>query len=333
MYYREMAEKNNCINNRYIINEYLGRGGFSKVMKCYDQLRNCQVALKMISDKGFDDRREIEIMKILASATDPRANIAIKYLDSFTFNKRDYMVIELGGINLYDFLYDNREIPYSLSFIRSVARQTVQFLSYLHSRGIIHCDIKPENIMLKKDDYEVVTITDDTCANPDIVKYQHTRVPIHDEIKVIDFGLATFSENRLHFSTVGTRPYCSPEMLLQDGWSYATDLWSVGCTLLEMYIGYQIFTGKSEREQLLKMEMVLGKFPHILSHDSHYFSKSGYVICETPHNFDPSPLHRLIDHSRHPQFLDFCTQLLCLNPEKRITCTNALNHPFLNYID
>ncbi|ELP84489.1 dual specificity protein kinase CLK2, putative [Entamoeba invadens IP1] len=322
------------INERYVVQDYLGKGGFSRVMKCFDNRLCISLALKMINDKGFDDRREIEIMKIVSSSPDSRAQVAIKYLDSFRYDHRDYVVIELAGVNLYDFLFNNRDIPFSLSFIRSVAKQLLLFLSFLHSKGIIHCDIKPENIMLKNDAYDIVTISDDTCADPESVSV----FPKHEEIKVIDFGLATFSDNRLHFSTVGTRPYCSPEMILQNGWTYATDLWSVGCTLLEMYLGHQIFNGKNEREQLLKMEIVLGKFPQTVASDSHYFSRAGYVNCQGS-NYDKKidesihPLHRIIDHARHPQFLNFCAGLLDLDPEKRLTCVEALNHPFLNFVD
>ena len=108
---------------------------------------------------------------------------------------------------------------------------------------------------------------------------------------MIDFGLATYSDKRLHYSILGTRPYRSPEMILQKGWSYETDIWSVGCTLLELYCGYQVFNSKTTREQLLKFETVLGKLPKMYSENERYFSHAGYVICEMHRDFDAIPLH------------------------------------------
>ncbi|KAL7719871.1 Dual specificity protein kinase CLK1 [Entamoeba marina] len=307
-----MSEKV-LINHRYSDDDFLGRGGFSKVMKCYDHLTKSYVALKVIKE-GSDDIREVEIMRMLTNSKDSRSRIGIKYYDSFTYNHRDYVVLELAGCNLHEFFYSNREIPYSIDFIRKIAKQLLEFLSYLHSCGVIHCDIKPENILLADDHYVVENINGLNCSNPH--SFQHTRIPYRSDIKVIDFGLATFGDNRKHYSVLGTRPYRSPEMLLSVGWSYATDVWSVGCTLAEMYIGHQIFNARTKREQLLKIEILLGKFPTTLNKDSHYFSKAGYVICDPHRDFEAMPLHRQINHEKHDLFLDF-----------------SLRHPFLTYYD
>ena len=326
---------NQLINGRYKVDNYLGFGGFSKVVKCFDTYSNITVALKMISDKTYDDRLEISIMKQISNSEDKRSKIAIQYFDSFQLNERHYVVLEYGGISLYDFMRQNNKIPFSLSFIRNVAKQSLEFLSFLHSIGIIHCDIKPENIMLKNEKYKEVTLSEATCAQMNHIDSRlKTRIPIQDDIKFIDFGLACYGTDKVHTKRIGTRPYYSPEMILERGWSYGVDIWSIGCTLLELYTGIQPFCADDDRDQLLKMELVLGKFPSVLSERSKLFSNAGFVNCPKPH-FDVAvePLHRLINHSQHPQFLDFIRQLLECDPNKRISCEDALKHPFINFVD
>ena len=92
--------------------------------------------------------------------------IAINYIDSFRYSHHDYLVLELAGRNLHEFFYENREIPYSMSFIRSVTKQLLTFLSFFHGQGLIHCDIKPENILLEDDAYKIELVNDMNCANP-----------------------------------------------------------------------------------------------------------------------------------------------------------------------
>lgn len=80
------------------------------------------------------------------------------------------------------------------------------------------------------------------------------------DVKLIDFGTATF-EHEYHSRIVSTRHYRAPEILLEHGWSYPCDIWSIGCLLIELYIGHPLFLTHNDLEHLAMMERMLGPFP------------------------------------------------------------------------
>jgi dual-specificity kinase len=80
------------------------------------------------------------------------------------------------------------------------------------------------------------------------------------DIKLIDFGTAAFSHG-YHSRVVTTRHYRAPEILLGHGWSYACDIWSIGCLLIELYTGHPLFLTHDNLEHIAMMERVLGPFP------------------------------------------------------------------------
>ena len=77
------------------------------------------------------------------------------------------------------------------------------------------------------------------------------------EIRLIDFGLATF-QNEYHSPIVSTRCYRAPEIILGLGWSFPCDIWSVGCILVELLTGYALFDTRDDLEHLAMMEAVVG---------------------------------------------------------------------------
>jgi dual specificity tyrosine-phosphorylation-regulated kinase 2/3/4 len=91
----------------------------------------------------------------------------------------------------------------------------------MRDENIIHCDMKPENILLKSKD--------------------------KSGIKVIDFGSSCFSDQRI-YTYIQSRFYRAPEIMLGIPFTTAIDMWSVGCILIELYIGVPIFPGESEFE-------------------------------------------------------------------------------------
>lgn len=75
------------------------------------------------------------------------------------------------------------------------------------------------------------------------------------EIRLIDFGSATF-DDEYHSSVVSTRHYRAPEIILNLGWSFACDIWSIGCILVEFYTGDALFQTHDNLEHLAMMESV-----------------------------------------------------------------------------
>ena len=91
----------------------------------------------------------------------------------------------------------------------------------MQKRKIIHWDLKPENILLK--------------------------APNKSAIKVIDLGSACFTDERL-YTYIQSRFYRAPEIILGIPYTTAIDMWSFGCIIVELYIGYPLFPGESETE-------------------------------------------------------------------------------------
>jgi serine/threonine protein kinase len=107
-------------------------------------------------------------------------------------------------------------------------------LRLLQKENIIHCDLKPENVLLKQRG--------------------------SSSIKVIDFGSSCYTNQRV-YTYIQSRFYRSPEVIL--GLTYGTpiDMWSLGCILAELYTGYPLFPGENEVEQLACLMEVLGPPP------------------------------------------------------------------------
>ena len=127
----------------------------------------------------------------------------------------------------------------------------------LHDLNLIHTDLKPENILLVNSTYQTFTYnrqipTSSTAAQRSA---RQRRVLLDTEIRLIDFGSATFEEE-YHSTVVSTRHYRAPEIILNLGWSYPCDIWSIGCILVEFYTGDALFQTHDNLEHLAMMEAV-----------------------------------------------------------------------------
>ena len=124
---------------------------------------------------------------------------------------------ELLSYNLYDLLLPHKVSRVSLNLIGKFGKQIIASLYVLAEARIIHCDLKPENILL--------------------------RHPKRSAIKVIDFGSAS-RQNVVHLHSIALLP--APEVILGVKYTVAIDMWSLGCTLMEMHTGEPLFGGQNE---------------------------------------------------------------------------------------
>jgi serine/threonine protein kinase len=159
-------------------------------------------------------------------------------LDFFYFREHLFIVGELLKDNLYEFQRFTAETGGDNYFheanLRKIARQILEALDFVHSLGLIHCDVKPENILIKS----------------------FSKV----EVKLIDFGSSCFATDTLT-TYVQSRAYRAPEVILGCEYGPAIDIWSLGCVLAELLTGRVLFENASLAHLLCKMSAVRGPFP------------------------------------------------------------------------
>ncbi len=215
------------VADQYRIEREVGVGTFGRVLECLDLKRfsrsgrrdrqNSIVAIKIVRNV----KRYYESALIEADIVDDVnrrggrgvSHCAVMY-DAFTFSGHYCMVFERLGPSLYDFQKRQKYQPFPLMCVRDFAKQLLETLEFLHSFRLIHTDLKPENILL---------------VNGREVNYKGQCIPESTRIKVIDFGGATY-DNEKKSSVVNTRQYRAPEVILGVGWSMPSDLWSIGKT-------------------------------------------------------------------------------------------------------
>ena len=146
--------------NKYICLKYLGKGTFSRVWLVYDLVTETFLSMKMVYSKYSEEaEHEVEMYKCLGL----KYQHVTKFYDSFTFNNQVCIVTELMGICMLDFIKkyldikekgkhwyekNNEEDSLPIEIIRKIFRQLFMGLHELHSKQIVHTDIKPENVML-----------------------------------------------------------------------------------------------------------------------------------------------------------------------------------------
>jgi len=170
-------------------------------------------------------------------------------------------------------------------------------------------------------------------------------MPKSTKIKVIDLGSATFNEHH-HSTIVSTRHYRAPEVILQLGWSYPCDIWSIGCILVELFTGEALFQTHHNIEHLAMMDKVLGTLPPSLlqnvkpTNPTRKFLKlpdcnelDWPAQCKSDRSRRKihymKSLDELLDKEKNPEFYDLIRKCLIYTPDERITAKEAMQHPFL----
>ena len=206
------------LDGRYEIHELLGVGGMAYVYKAYDNIEKRWVAIKILKEElaGNSDflRRFRNESKAIAVLSHP--NIVKVYDVSFG-DRIQYIVMEyIDGITLKQYIEQQGEIKWREALYFTV--QILRALQHAHEKGIIHRDIKPQNIMLLAD----------------------------GSIKMMDFGIARFSRAQsqtVSDKAIGSVHYISPEQAKGERTDARTDIYSVGVMLYEMLSGRLPFDG------------------------------------------------------------------------------------------
>ena len=224
--------------NRYLILDVLGQGTFGQVVKCQNLRTQEVVAVKVIKNKTAyfnQSMMEVSVLDLLNQKLDKNDDHHLLRLkDTFIHRQHLCLCFELLSVNLYELIKQNQFRGLSTTLVRVFAQQLLNGLTLLNKARLIHCDLKPENILLK-----------------------NLESPI---IKIIDFGSAC-DERQTVYTYIQSRFYRSPEVLLGLPYSSAIDMWSLGCIVVELFLGLPLFPGSSEYNQVSRITEMLGLPP------------------------------------------------------------------------
>ncbi|MEG1384638.1 MAG: Stk1 family PASTA domain-containing Ser/Thr kinase, partial [Oscillospiraceae bacterium] len=208
------------LDGRYEIIELIGAGGMANVYKARDLRENRIVAVKILREEFLDNEELVRRFKNESKAIGllSHPNI-VKVFDVNFSDSVQFIVMEyIDGITLKDYI--ERKKPLSWKDTVHFTVQILRALQHAHDRGIVHRDIKPQNIMLLQD----------------------------GSIKVMDFGIARFSRSETRTitdKTIGSVHYISPEQAKGDITDAKADLYSVGIMMYEMLTGKLPFDSDS----------------------------------------------------------------------------------------
>jgi glycogen synthase kinase 3 beta len=287
----------------YIADRVVGHGSFGVVVRATVQEKEGEtVAIKkVLQDKRYKNR-ELQIMQQIA-----HPNI-VELKNNFYTNgdKADEvylnLVLEFVPDTVYRVSRHYTKLKQTLPYIytKLYTYQILRALSYIHSLGICHRDIKPQNLLLD---------------------------PNSGVLKLCDFGSAKMLvKGEPNVAYICSRYYRAPELIFgSTTYTTAIDIWSVGCVLAELLLGQPLFPGESGVDQLVEIIKVLGtptkeeiqamnptyteyKFPQIKGH----------------------PWSKVFKSRTPPEAIDLVGKLLSYTPTDRYTALEACSHPFFD---
>ena len=346
--------------NNYLVQSELGSAAFSTAYQCLDLSSEededgyrDEVCLKVIKNtKDYFDQSldEIKILQLLKDTGKTEENHIVKMKSFFYHREHLVIVTELLRQNLYEFgkiIIESRgNVYFTRLRLSHIIRQCLVALKFVHELGLVHSDIKPENILLSS----------------------YSRALI----KIIDFGSSSFVSDR-QSSYIQSRSYRAPEVILGLPYDGKIDIWSLGCVVAELYTNEVTFQNDSELSMLSRIEAICGPFPrHMIDKGRNchrIFTDSGLIYEkllssddvdeeDSSHGssssentekfffrvyqpktttiaarlgFDEDLLDQPLsdDDENRALFIDFVRKLLTIDPDKRPTAAEALDHPWI----
>ncbi|KAI5239789.1 kinase-like protein [Aureobasidium subglaciale] len=333
-YYRIILGE--LLDDRYHIQTNLGKGVFSAVVRALDTTTNRTVAIKIIRTQESMYKagiKEIEILQTLAEADPEDKKHIIRLERHFEHKGHLCMVFENLSINLREVLKKfGRDIGINIIAVRQYALQMFLGLTLLKKCEILHADLKPDNVLVNEK---------------------------RNQLKIADLGSAMSADDNDVTDALVSRFYRAPEIMLGIKHDYAIDMWSIGCTLFELYTGKICFTGATNNQMLKGILECRGKIPNRMLKRSEFwaqhFEPDGTFLSQEIDNVTRREVVRRMNITRTVPakelkarlfasskglspadakelnlFADLLDKCLAVDPVRRITPTDALKHPFIS---
>lgn len=287
--------------SNYEIVRKIGRGKYSEAFEGININNNGRCVIKVLKPvKKKKIKREIKILQNLTGGV----NI-VTLLDVVRdpLSKTPSLVFEYVNNTDFRILYPK----FTDMDIRYYIYELLKALDYCHSKGIMHRDVKPHNVMIDHD---------------------------RKTLRLIDWGLAEFYHMGMEYNVrVASRCFKGPELLVDfQMYDYSLDMWSLGAMFAAMIFRKDpFFHGTSNPDQLVKIAKVLGtddlhkylnKYELRLGHEYNeligYFPRKSWQSFIKPDN----------KHLAVPEAIDFCDKLLRYDHQERLTAREAMAHPY-----
>ncbi|KAJ7296116.1 hypothetical protein O6H91_13G010200 [Diphasiastrum complanatum] len=292
------------VDTKYVPIKPIGKGAYGIVCSARNSDTGEKVAIKKIANafENITDARrtlrEIRLLRHLYHENIIAIKDIMKPVEKHGFNDV-YLVYELMDTDLHQIIRSSQTL--TDDHFQYFIYQLLRGLKYVHSANVLHRDLKPSNLLLNA-----------SC-----------------DLKICDFGLARTGSEKGQFMTeyVVTRWYRAPELLLScEEYSSAIDMWSVGCIFAELLGRKPLFPGKDYIHQLKLIISIIGSpeendLQFIHSHKARSYIRSL--------QFAPrASLARLYPNA-NPLAINLLDKMLVFDPKRRITVTEALEHPYL----
>jgi serine/threonine protein kinase len=292
-------------NPSFVFQELVGSGTFGNVYKAYDTISCQNVAIKRTIKKGCIVSREFKILLEVKEC-----EYCIKILDIFyTINNNhdliQHLVFEYMPISLGNVIRANLKMSYRMNHeeIICISKQLLQGLSFIHSRSIIHRDIKPDNVLITLD--------------------------FPYKVKICDFGSAK-KIGDASTPYIVSRFYRAPELIFCfSRYGTSVDVWAAGCLILELYMGFPVFRGNSDGDQFIQIARVLGPPTKddikVLATNK----LSAKILSKATAVGKKQNILDLLTISPNPKLVeDLISKMLAWDPNKRLTAEECLLHDF-----
>ena len=325
------------LDGRYAVQQQIGKGTFATVVRAQDTRTGNAVAVKIACNNETmykAGQKEMDMLQLLNQNDPDDKKHIIRLLRHFDHKGHLCLVFENLSADLREVLKKfGRNVGLNLKAIRSYAQQMFLSLSHMKKCQILHADLKPDNILVSEK---------------------------RSVLKICDLGTAAFADDAEVTPYLVSRFYRAPEVILGMPFDYAIDMWSIGCTLFELYTGRILFAGADNNQMLRAIQECRGKFPiRMLKRSSlaeKHFDEEANFISQERDKITGAAVMRRINFSKtapgkdlrsrlsantkgmkpdeikeHAALVDLMEKCLQLDPAKRVSPNEALRHGFVTH--